>query len=105
MIEKSNYSNGDQIIVINKHSHYHQRRFVSIKKGFLTVCSVFQSVRCLSWRGVHLIETLNSVIAEKVAGYKIGVHFIGVCLIWVSILRGSTVVRVGVLVFLVWYVQ
>ena len=41
MIEKCTCSNEDQIIVIIKYSHCHQRRFVSIKKDFLTVRSVF----------------------------------------------------------------
>ena len=37
MIEKCNYSNEDQIIVIIEYSHCH----VSIKKDFLIVCSIF----------------------------------------------------------------
>ena len=41
LIEKCTYSKGDQIIVVIKYSHCHQRRFVSIKKDFLTIRSVF----------------------------------------------------------------
>ena len=41
LIEKCNYSNEDQIIAIIKYSHCHQRRFVSVKKDFLIVRSVF----------------------------------------------------------------
>ena len=42
LIEKGNYSNAeDQIVDIIKCLHCHQRRFVSIKKDFLTVRSVF----------------------------------------------------------------